>query len=167
MKHYLVFTIEPYRLMVEAPQVHELVVGREGGRACGGGHMVWRGRMVPTVELAALLGRSPPKGAGRVSLIYGDPDGESSAGGGVVSFEVDRVVGLRVIGDSEMRFLPPLASALAPMLMRLFGGMVLDPADGKGILWLRVRAGTLLALAREHRRAALVPDPVPVGSGCS
>lgn len=148
MRTFLVFTIEPYRLMVDALRVHELLERDRAGRVRGGGHLSWRGRLVPEVALADLLGRKSAAPAGGVDLIYGD---DMSAT--LVMLRADRVVGLRDINESDLHFLPPLG----PELSRLFSGLVLDPADGKGTLWLDAWPEVLLDMGRDLREAAAAP----------
>jgi len=149
MRTFLVFTVEPFRLMVDAFRVHELLVRDAAGRIRGSGHMAWRGRLVPEVALPALLGRTADDpAAGGVDLIYGD---DMSAT--LVMLRADRVIGLRRVEDAELRFLPPLVPGLA----QLFSGLILDPADGKGILWLDAWPEVLLEMGRDLHRAVTGP----------
>ena len=144
MRKFLVFLVGPYRLMVDALRVHDLLARDGAARVRGGGHLSWRGRLVPEVALAALLGRSGGDPAGGVDLIYGD---DMSAT--LVTLRADRVVGLRAVEESDLRFLPPLG----PGLSRLFAGVLLDPADGRGILWLDAWPEVLLDMGRDLRDA--------------
>ncbi len=143
MKQFLVFVVEPYRMMVEALQVRELLVRGGGGRISGGGHIAWRGRLVPEIGLAVLLGLSGELAACGVDLIYGEGDA-----GALVMLRADRVIGLRSVVPSDLLPLP----LLAPELPKLFSGIVLDPADGKGILWLNARPEEFLAMERSRHR---------------
>jgi chemotaxis signal transduction protein len=140
MTRFLVFAIEPYRLMVEAVRVRELW-GRDGApRPGGGGHVAWRGRMVPRIDLASLLGRPSllPDSEGAVDVVYGEGDdlmyGASGAAGdgGLVIFSADRVLGLLTLAESDLQPLPPLPLGLTA----LFSGLFLDPATRRGVLWL-------------------------------
>jgi chemotaxis signal transduction protein len=155
----LVFVIEPYRLMANALWVRELLShgearrpgeGRSGVRVSGGGHLAWRGRLVPVVGLAALLGRagSEPAASQAVSTTVDMIYGESEAGT-LVSFAVDRVVGLRHLAATELRPLPPLP----PEVGRLLSGIVLDPTGGPGLLRLGAGSEVLLRMWRDRPTA--------------
>ncbi len=154
----LVLVVEPYRLMVDALRVHELLprgeagggVGRPVAPVTGGGHLAWRGRLVPMVRLAALFGLAgnrPPLPTA-VDVIYGDDEA-----GTLVGFGVDRVVGMRRLAAAELRPLPPLP----PEVARLFTGIVLDPAGGPGLLWLDAGPETLLGMWRALPAAGARP----------
>ncbi len=135
----LVFLLGPYRLLVEAVLVREVLERGALGRVRGGGHLSWRGRLVPEVGLGALLGQKTQAREGAVEIVYGDPESDA-----LVMFEVDQVLGLRTLDPSQLHPLP----ALAPELARFFSLIFLDPADGQGILWLEARPEVLLGLWR-------------------
>ncbi len=150
----LVFTLGPYRLLVEAVRVFEVLERGVASRVRGGGHMSWRGRLVPEIGLGTLLGHAEAGGEGAVDIVYGDPESDA-----VVMFRADRVLGLRSLDPGQVHRVP----ALAPELLRLFPVIVLDPADGRGILWLEARPELLLGLWRTHCTAE--PEPEPEQSG--
>ncbi len=146
----LVFVVGPYQLMVAAQRVRELL--SRGEPVSGGGHLAWRARLVPVVGLAALLGGTGDQAAAPTTghLIYGEGGGEGAvAVETLVSFEVDRVVGLRPLAPGALRPLPPLPPGVA----RLFSGLVLDPAGGPGLLWLSAGPAVLLRMWRDRRAA--------------
>ena len=150
MTRALVFTLGPYRLLAGAERVREVQERGAAGRVRGGGHLAWRDRLVPEIGLRELLGLTGPARAGHegaVDIIYGDHiDPEDPGDEPVVTFEVDRVLGLRTLEDGRLHLLP----ALAPELKRLFDVIFLDPADGRGILCLDARPEVLLDLWRAH-----------------
>ncbi|MEI7607503.1 MAG: chemotaxis protein CheW [Rhodospirillaceae bacterium] len=151
MSRALVFTLGPYRLLAGVERVREVREQGATGRVRGGGHLSWRNRLVPEIGLRALLGLGSAGGDGRVDIIYGDFGGYGDGGDEVgdealVTFEVDRVLGLRNLEDGRLHLLP----ALAPDLSRLFDVIFLDPADGRGILCLDARPEVLLGLWRAH-----------------
>ena len=144
----LAFVIEPYRLMIDALRVQELVPRFDAGRIGGGGHLAWRDRLVPVIGLAELLGRPGGRHTGSdeqgvVDVIYGDRDG-----GLLACFAVDRVLGLCRPEPADVRSLPPLPPAAAT----LFAGIVLDRVSNGGILWLDAGAGALLDLWRKRNQ---------------
>ncbi|MEI6558377.1 MAG: chemotaxis protein CheW [Rhodospirillaceae bacterium] len=145
MTRALVFTLGPYRLMAGAARVRE-VLGRGGAAPVrGGGHLCWRGRLVPEIGLASLLGLEPA-GPAAVDIIYGDDDEGDGGAEALVAFAVDRVLGLRTPEVGCLQSLP----AQVPELARLFSRIFLDPADGRGILWLDARPRVMLGLWRDH-----------------
>ncbi|MEI8393617.1 MAG: hypothetical protein WCF85_02700 [Rhodospirillaceae bacterium] len=148
MTRFVVFMIGPYRLMVDALRVRELLVCDAGGRISGGGHLSWRGLSLTEIGLATLLGVIVPAEAGAVDLVYGEENGES---GPTVAFRADRVLGLRALTVADILPLPPLAT---PQLAHLFAGLCLDPTDRKGILWLDARPAMLLELWRDHNHGS-------------
>ncbi len=170
MTRALVFTLGPYRLLAGAERVREVQERGAAGRVRGGGHLSWRGRLVPEIGLRALLGLRGGGGEGTVDVIYGDhrdhddfgdygDSGSDSGAEAVVAFEVDRVLGLRTLEDGRLHLLP----ALAPELARLFEVIFLDPADSRGILCLDARPDALLDLWRAHCEAHCKTDPGRAG----
>lgn len=166
MTRALVFTLGPYRLLAGAERVREVQERHAAGRVRGGGHLSWRGRLVPEIGLAALLGLEGSDD-GAVDIIYGDhcgrddfgDDGGSGGADAVVAFAVDRVLGLRTLEDGRLHLLP----ALAPALARLFDVIFLDPADERGILCLDARPDALLDLWRAHCEAYCPTAPGRAG----
>ena len=111
----------------------------------GGGHLSWRNRLVPVIDLGALLGhsRDPSDPLPGIDVIYGENEAET-----LVSLRVNRVIGIRHWTPIEVRPLPPLP----PDPKRLFAGIILDPAGGPGLLWFHARPGLLLRLWRNRLR---------------
>ena len=149
MTRALVFTIGPYHLLAGAERVREVQEHAAAGQVRGGGHLSWRGRLVPEIGLRALLGLGPDRREGGVDILYGDHLVSGEADGGddaVVVFTADRVLGLRGLEEGRLHLLP----ALSPALARLFDVIFLDPVDGRGILCLDARPEALLELWRAH-----------------
>ena len=155
----LTFLVGPYRLWVDALWIREVIPpkaapisGHEGARPAsegsldglsGGGHLSWRNRLVPVIDLGALLGHpcDPSDLPPEIDMVYGESETET-----LVSLRVSRVIGLRHWAPIEVRPLPPLP----PDLERLFAGIILDPASGPGLLWFRAQPELLLRLWRDR-----------------
>ena len=160
MTRALVFTLGPYHLLAGAERVREVQERSAAGRVRGGGHLSWRGRLVPEIGLRALLGLGAGRRGGGVDILYGDHLVSDEPEGGddtVVVFTADRVLGLRSLEEGRLHLLP----ALSPALARLFDVIFLDPADGRGILCLDARPEALLELWRVH-----AAETARAGPGC-
>ncbi len=151
----LVFTLGPYRLLVEAVRVCEVLEHGGVSRVRGGGHVSWRGRLVPEISLSALLDCPEQDCEGLVDIVYGNPEGAA------VLFKVDRVLGLRGLNRDQQYRLP----ALAPALLRLFSVIVLDPVDRRGILWMEAGPELLLEQWHDYCEARCKAVPEPSGPG--
>jgi chemotaxis signal transduction protein len=102
----------------------------------------WRGRDVPLIDLAALLGDDVPPDGPRIVVVYGD---DANA----IGLAVDAVRGLVQLDADGIAALPALSAAFT----LLFEGIAVEPVEGRHPLCLRslLDAAALAAASRAHR----------------
>lgn len=109
---YLLFTLQPYTLMVEATRVLEVLDGLPEKASAGGEtHCLWRDAPLRVVDGRARLGL--PRQGAPMLLVIGD-DGHSEG------LSVDRVLGLRRVDDDALKPLPPLPETLEGLFDRIW-----------------------------------------------
>lgn len=110
-----------HELLLDSGQVHRVwTVERLDDEA-----VVWEGRDVPLIDLAALLGDAASDDR-RAIVIYGDA-------ARLIALAVGAVKGLVQLGADGVAALPPLSAAFA----LLFDGIAVEPVEGRHPLCLR------------------------------
>ena len=130
MRSYLQVAVGPYQILLDAQGILEIIDLDGDDDTQAAGHRHWRGQSLPVVNARALLSMQdaclPRMHCG---VVYSSDEACTA----LMMLELDRAVGLRNVGNAELKTLPPVSEQATD----LFDGVLVDQQTSALLYHLR------------------------------